>query len=68
MFEISITSEVKQQKIVIISLSDIEAARLRREVTLDDISTFLAFSSSKCLQNSSIIQNISVTLSLVFIW
>ena len=53
--------------IVIISLSDNEAARRLRFTPLLSSSKFPAFSASKCLQNSSIIQNNSVTLQSVVI-
>ena len=43
--------------VVIISLSDNEAARRLRFTPLLSSSKFPAFSASKCLQNSSIIQN-----------
>ena len=46
---------------VMISLSDNDAARRLRFTTLLSSSKFPAFSASKCLQNSSIIQNNSVT-------
>ena len=51
--------------IVIISLSDNEAARRLRFTPLLSSCKFPAFSASKCLQNSSIIQNNSVTLQSV---
>ena len=53
--------------IVIISLSDNEAARRLRFTPLLSSSKFPAFSALKCLQNSSIIQNNSVTLQSVVI-
>ena len=53
--------------VVIISLSDNEAARRLRFTPLLSSSKFPAFSASKCLQNSSIIQNNSVTLQSVVI-
>ena len=56
-----------KHKSVIISLSDNEAARRLRFTPLLSSSKFPAFSASKCLQNSSIIQNNSVTLQLVVI-
>ena len=56
-----------KHKSVIISLSDNEAARRLRFTPLLSSSKFPAFSASKCLQNSSIIQNNSVTLQSVVI-
>ena len=53
--------------IVIISLSDNEAARRLRFTPLLSSCKFPAFSLSKCLQNLSIIQNNSVTLQSVVI-
>ena len=50
-----------------ISLSDNDAARRLRFTPLLSCSKFPAFSASKCLQNSSIIQNNSVTLQSVVI-
>ena len=52
---------------VMISLSDNDAWRRLRLTPLLSSSRFPAFSASKCLQNSSIIQNNSVTLQLVAI-
>ena len=52
---------------VMISLSDNDAWRRLRLTPLLSSSRFPAFSASKCLQNSSIIQNNSVTLQLVVI-
>ena len=57
----------KYNRIVIISLSDNDAARRLRFTPLLTSSKFPAFSASKCLQNSSIIQNNSVTLQSVVI-
>ena len=57
----------KYNRIVIISLSDNDAARRLRFTPLLSSSKFPAFSASKCLQNSSIIQNNSVTLQSVVI-
>lgn len=53
--------------IVIISLSDNKAARRLRFTPLLSSSKFPAFPASKCLQNSSIIQNNSVTSQSVVI-
>ena len=53
----------KYNRIVIISLSDNDAARRLRFTPLLSSSKFPAFSASRCLQNSSIIQNNSVTLA-----
>ena len=53
--------------IVIISLYDNEAARRLRFTPLLSSSKFPAFPASKCLQNSSIIQNNFVTLQSVVI-
>ena len=52
----------KCNKMVMISLSDNDAWRRLRLTPLLSSSRFPAFSASKCLQNSSIIQNNSVTL------
>ena len=51
----------KYNKIVMISLSDNEAWPRLRLTPLLSSSKFPAFSALKCLQNSSIIQNNSVT-------
>ena len=52
---------------LMVSLSDNEAARRLRFTPLLSSCKFPAFSASKCLQNSSIIQNNSVTLQSVVI-
>ena len=52
---------------LMVSLSDNEAARRLRFTPLLSSSKFPAFSAKKCLQNSSIIQNNSVTLQSVVI-
>ena len=52
---------------LMVSLSDNEATRRLRLTPLLSSSKFPAFSASKCLQNSSIIQNDSVTLQSVVI-
>ncbi len=57
-----IKNRKRLNRIVMISLSDNDAARRLRFTPLLSSSKFPAFSASKCLQNSSIIQNNSVTL------
>ena len=65
--EIAECTEMEIQQDLIVSLSDNEAARRLRFTPLLSSSKFPAFSASKCLQNSSIIQNNSVTLQSVVI-
>ena len=52
---------------LMVSMSDNEATRHLRFTPLLSSSKFPAFSASRCLQNSSIIQNNSVTLQSVVI-